>query len=38
MKHVHHILAKLQVSSRLAAVALAREIRESEYGAMRETA
>ena len=37
-KHVHHILAKLQVSSRLAAVARALETRESEYGAMRETA
>jgi DNA-binding NarL/FixJ family response regulator len=37
-KHVHHILAKLQVSSRLAAVALARETGESEYGVMRETA
>jgi DNA-binding NarL/FixJ family response regulator len=37
-KHVHHILAKLQVPSRLAAVALAREAAESEYGAMRETA
>jgi DNA-binding NarL/FixJ family response regulator len=37
-KHVHHILAKLQVPSRLAAVALARDAAESEYQAMRETA
>ena len=37
-KHVHHILAKLEVSSRLAAVALSRETGESGYGAMRETA
>ncbi|HET8768325.1 MAG TPA: response regulator transcription factor [Pedococcus sp.] len=37
-KHVHNILAKLQVSSRLAAVALAREMGDSVYRPMRGTA
>ena len=36
-KHVHNILAKLQVSSRLAAVALARELGDSAYRPMRRT-
>jgi DNA-binding NarL/FixJ family response regulator len=37
-KHVHNILAKLQVSSRLAAVALARERGDPAYKPMRGTA
>jgi len=37
-KHVHNILAKLEVSSRLAAVAFAREMGGSEYRAMQGTA
>jgi RNA polymerase sigma factor (sigma-70 family) len=37
-KHVHHILAKLQVRSRIAAVALAREMGDSAYRPMRGTA
>jgi len=37
-KHVHNILAKFQVPSRLAAVALARETGDSAYRPMRGTA
>jgi DNA-binding NarL/FixJ family response regulator len=37
-KHVHHILSKLQVRSRLAAVALASEMGELAYEPMRGTA
>jgi DNA-binding NarL/FixJ family response regulator len=37
-KHVHHILTKLQVRSRLAAVALASEMGELTYEPMRGTA
>ena len=37
-KHMNHILAKLQVRSRLAAVALAAEVGEVTYEAMRGTA
>ena len=37
-KHVHHILAKLEVNSRLAAVALASDLGEFTYEGMRGTA
>ena len=37
-KHVHHILAKLDVGSRLAAVALASDLSELTHGFMRGTA